>query len=144
MDGKVLLLLRKEKNLTQEDLSKLLKVNRASIAQWESGKENISLEKLNMYSNIFNVSFDYMLGLSKIRNYSIIKKNLDAKIIGQRLKKIRIKNKLTQEKLASKLNTSHSTISAYESGKTFILAVFAYQICKEYNVSMDWLCGKKD
>ena len=49
---------------------------------------------------------------------------------------------ITQEELASTLNTTHSTISAYESGKTTILTAFAYEICKRYNISMDYLCGR--
>lgn len=44
--------------------------------------------------------------------------------------------------LAKLLNTTHSTISAYESGKTTILTVFAYEICKKYNISMDYLIGR--
>lgn len=40
------------------------------------------------------------------------------------------------------LNTSHSTISAYENGKILILTSFAYSIAIKYNVSLDWLCGK--
>ena len=44
--------------------------------------------------------------------------------------------------LAKLLNTNHSTISAYESGKTTILTAFAYEICKKYNISMDYLIGR--
>lgn len=44
--------------------------------------------------------------------------------------------------LAKLLNTTHSTISAYESGKTTILTAFAYEICKKYNISMDYLIGR--
>ena len=49
---------------------------------------------------------------------------------------------ITQEELASTLNTTHSTISAYESGKTTILTAFAYDICKRYNIYMDYLCAR--
>lgn len=45
--------------------------------------------------------------------------------------------------LAKSLNTTQSTIWAYETGRTLILTAFAYQICVKYNVSMDWLCGRK-
>ena len=60
------------------------------------------------------------------------------------LKEYRIRKNITQEKLAEELNTTHSTISAYESGKTLILTVFAYGIVTKYNLSLDWLCGKID
>ena len=49
---------------------------------------------------------------------------------------------ITQTDLANYLNTTHSTISAYESGKTMLLTSFAYQICNKYNISLDWLCGR--
>ena len=51
---------------------------------------------------------------------------------------------LTQEELAKDLNTTHSTISAYESGKTLILTSFVYEIAIKYKLSLDWLCGKID
>ena len=44
--------------------------------------------------------------------------------------------------LAKELNTTKSTIYAYETGKTLILTAFAYQICIKYKVSLDWLTGK--
>lgn len=56
-----LFFLREEKDLTQEDMGKILNVSRVAISQWETGKEVIPLEKLNIYSNHFNVSLDYIL-----------------------------------------------------------------------------------
>ena len=50
---------------------------------------------------------------------------------------------ITQEELANILNTTHSTISAYESGKTTLLTAFALQIVDKYKISLDWLCGRK-
>ena len=87
---------------------------------------------------------DYVLGLSNERTNSDIKeiKELNKKLIGSRIKEIRENNKLTLRDLASELNTTSSTISAYETGKTLVLTAFAYQICTKYDVSLDWLCGK--
>ena len=67
---------------------------------------------------------------------------MDLKKIGSFLKELRKEKGITQEELANILNTTHSTISAYESGKTTILTAFAYEICKRYNISMDYLCGR--
>lgn len=85
---------------------------------------------------------DYVIGLSNIKYYNVINKKIDKILIGQRLRKIRKDNNITQEELANILNTTHSTISAYESGKTTILTAFAYEICKRYGISMDYLCGR--
>lgn len=139
-----LFFLREEKDLTQEDMGKILNVSRVAISQWETGKEIIPLEKLNMYSNYFNVSLDYILQISNVKEYKIVNKSIDPKAIGRRLLYIRHKFDITQEELAKDLNTTHSTISAYESGKTLILTVFAYEIATKYKLSLDWLCGKID
>lgn len=134
--------LREENDLKQKDIAKILNVSRVAISQWETTKEIIPLDKLNIYSNYFNVSLDYILGLTDKREKKSEINILDSKIMGNRLKLFRKKYKLTQEDLATELNTSHSTISAYESGKTTILTIFAYQICNKYKISCDWLCGK--
>ena len=85
---------------------------------------------------------DYMLELSNKNSFNNGKYNIDKKIIGMRLKKFGKEKNITQEELASTLNTTHSTISAYESGKTTILIAFAYEICKRYKISMDYLCAR--
>ena len=142
MDVERLYFLREEKDLTQNDMAKILKVSRVAICQWETGKEIIPLEKLNIYANYFNVSLDYILKISNVKEYKTIAKIIDPKIVGKRLLYVRNKFNLTQEKLAEILNTTHSTISAYETGKTLILTIFAYEIVNKYKLSLDWLCGK--
>lgn len=122
-------------------MGKIIGVKKYSICNWENGNEIIPLNKLNIYSNYFNVSIDYILGLSDYKGNSN-KCELDKFIIGKNIKFIRQKNNLTQRQLARILNTSHSNICAYENGKTLIITAFAYQLCVKFNISMDWLCGK--
>lgn len=87
---------------------------------------------------------DYICGIINTeRNDINLNKALDKKIIGTRLELFRIQNGLFQYQLAEFLNTTQSTISAYENGKTLILTAFIYQIAKEYNISMDYLCGNR-
>lgn len=136
-----LLDIREDAEINQEQMAEILKTSQSNYSRWESGKEFINLRKLNMLCNYFNINMDYLIG--KTRN--IIpngKHELDSKIIGKNLRIIRNKNNLTQKDLAKLLNTSQSTISAYESGKTIILTSFAIEIVKRYNESLDWLCGR--
>ena len=144
MNFERLLSLREDNDLSQKEMSKILNINRVSISNWEHSKEIIPLKKLNEYSNYFGVSIDYLIGLTDDKIYSneIKIKVLDKIEIGNNIKKIREKVNISQNKLSKFLNTTSSTISAYESDKTLILTSFAYQICKEFNISMDWLCGK--
>ena len=138
-----LFFLREEKDLTQETLASILKLgSRTSISDWETGRETIPLRQLNKYANYFNVSIDYIVGLTKKRDIKIENKELDLKVIAERLKEVRKANNLTQEKLAAELNTTHSTLSAYENAKVLIKTSFLYQIAKHYKYSIDWILGK--
>lgn len=71
----------------------LCKVSRAAISQQETCKEVIPLTKLNIYANFFNVSMDYILGLTNIKNYNFSKIELDRKIVGERLRLFRKEKK---------------------------------------------------
>ena len=133
--------IRENAQLSQLEMAEILMTTQSNYSRWESGKELIPLSKLNLLCNYFNVSMDYVMRLGK--NTQPCKKiKLNEKIIGKRLKLIREKNNLFQSDIATLLNTSQSTISAYENGKTLLLISFAYQICKQYNISLDWLCGR--
>ena len=145
MDLERLFFLREEYDLTQDNVGLIVGTKKFSISNWEHSKEIIPLDKLNRYSNHFNVSMDYILKLSNDKNAPVIKfDELDKVIIGKNIKYIREVYNLTQRELAAILNTTHSVIWSYETGKRLILTAFAFQLCKKYNLSLDWLCGKSD
>ena len=133
--------IREDNNLSQRDLVSILNVSKSTYARWETQEQIIPLNRLVDFCNYFKVSMDYALNLSNENKYKKPIDSLDRKLIGHNIKLIRKKFSLTQQNLADLLNTSHSTISAYEAGKTLILTIFAYQICLKYNISLDWLCG---
>lgn len=60
-------MLRKEKKLTQVRLGKMLNYGYTAIANYESGRNNPSIEDLKKIASIFNVSMDYLLGVNDIR-----------------------------------------------------------------------------
>lgn len=144
MNEKRLFDLREYADLSQKDLANKLGVTQQTYSLWEKGTKIIPLKHLNNLCNYYKTSMDYVLGLSNERTNSNIKeiKELNKKEIGSRIKELRENKKLTLRDLASELNTTSSTISAYETGKTLVLTAFAYQICIKYDVSLDWLCGK--
>ena len=134
--------LREDNDLYQKDIAKVVGIKARTYSSWETGNKIIPLKHLNTLCNYYDVSMDYVLGLYNTKSNSKIRKikTLNKIEIGKRIKMIREKYNLTVRDLANKLNTTPSTISAYENGKTLILTAFAYQICKEYNISLDWLC----
>lgn len=145
MNEKRLFDLREYKDLSQIKLADYLGITQQTYSLWEKGTKIIPLKHLNSLSNFYEISMDYIVGLKDEKNNSGIIKltELNKNEIGSRIKKIREDNNLTLRDLAKELNTTSSTISAYETGKTLILTAFAYQICIKYNVSLDWLCGKR-
>jgi transcriptional regulator with XRE-family HTH domain len=145
MNEKRLFDLREYKDLSQIKLADYLGITQQTYSLWEKGTKIIPLKHLNNLSNFYEIPMDYIVGLTDEKNNSGIIKltELNKNEIGSRIKKIREDNNLTLRDLAKELNTTSSTISAYETGKTLILTAFAYQICIKYNVSLDWLCGKR-
>lgn len=137
--------IREDLDLTQKDVADQLEVSQACYSRWETGKELIPLRKLNDFCNFTSHSMDYVVGLISVeRPIPEEKFILDPKEIGQRLKSIRIQNGLYQHQLAKLLNTTQSTISAYEKGETLILTAFAYQIAKQFHLSLDEFCGRRE
>ncbi|HFL2394840.1 TPA: helix-turn-helix domain-containing protein [Clostridioides difficile] len=63
--GKVIQCLRKERNLTQEQLAKFIGVSTPAVSKWESGNSYPDIELLPLLADFFNVSID------KLLNYKI-------------------------------------------------------------------------
>ncbi len=53
--------LRKQRNLTQEQLAEQLYVSRTAISKWEGGKGYPNIESLKGISKLFDVSIDELL-----------------------------------------------------------------------------------
>lgn len=134
--------IREKHDLSQRKVAVLLNISKSYYNYFESGERIIPLARLNDFCNIFHVDFDYTLGIT---NHNIMTKEikiLDKKLIGERIKEIRKRNKLTQKDLAKLFNTTQSTISSYENGNTVILTAFLYEMCTKLNVSTNYIVGK--
>lgn len=59
--GERLYQLRKEKNLSQEDLAERLEVSRQSISRWENGTATPDFDKTVRLSELFETTTDYLL-----------------------------------------------------------------------------------
>lgn len=134
---------REELELTQKELGNILGVNITTISKWELGYDTITLKRLVKFCNLYNYSLDYVCGLSKNNKKYNKKIYLNSKTIGLKLKKIRNFLKLSQDKFADKCSMAQSTYSHYENGINLITSLNLYIISKTYNVSMDWLIGRK-
>ena len=134
--------IREDHDLMQVDIASKLNINRSAYSLWELGVNTIPLSNLVDFCNLFGLSMDYVLEMTNVKNYTLANKNIDIKVLGERLKFIRKKEKKTQENIANLLNTTHSTWSAYEHSKVLIPTIFIWKFATEYNCSIDWLCGR--
>ena len=59
--------LRKENRMTQAKLGELLNYGYTAIANYEAGRNQPSIPDLKKIASIFNVSMDYLLGVTDLR-----------------------------------------------------------------------------
>lgn len=55
--------LREDKDLSQAEIAKVIKTTQQQYSKIETGKADISGEKLKLLAKFYNVSVDYILGL---------------------------------------------------------------------------------
>lgn len=60
--NKIIKKLRTEKEISQEDLGKILNLSKSTISLYESNKREPDFKTLEMFADFFNVTTDYLLG----------------------------------------------------------------------------------
>ena len=60
--------LREDHDLTQAQIAKILKTTQQQYSKIETGRADISGEKLILLAQFYNVSLDYICGASSVRN----------------------------------------------------------------------------
>lgn len=129
---------RQSLEMTQTELGNIFGVSKQTIANWENNNDIIPLKKLIKFCNMFNYSIDYVVGL-KNKNQDFQKINTTPKIIGNNLKKLRKKIKLTQSDIAKECTISQTTYSNYELGINLITTLTLYTICKKHGILMEMI-----
>ncbi|MBQ2663590.1 MAG: helix-turn-helix transcriptional regulator [Clostridia bacterium] len=68
---------------------------------------------------------------------------IDTSTLGGRIRYARVKRKLSQEEFGKKIHARIKTVSRWECGISIPTADYIAGICREFNVSADWLLGLK-
>lgn len=68
--------LRKEANLTQEQLAEKLNVSRQAVTKWESGQSLPDIQNLKEMADMFGVTMDALVGEIGTKKDSILKKKI--------------------------------------------------------------------
>ena len=64
--------------------------------------------------------------------------------IGEKIRALRLQQKMTQEQLADRLGVSYQSISRWENGITYPDIEFLPAIANYFSVSLDYLMGQDD
>ncbi len=125
--------LRNEKGLSQTELANKLNCNKQLISKLESGERSLSMTMLKAYADFFNVSTDYLLGLTGIKTKDTELKTVSEYIglneeAAEKLHEIGMRNKLT---------ANSDTLSALIEDVDFkyFLALLAAKMCADSSLT---------
>ena len=138
--------LRKEFNVSQHQLSKEIGYSHSIISNWESGTRTPCADAIIILSRYFQVSTDYVLKLSDDNTmlHRFDDLNADMSILMMRLKELRLKSKLSQDRLAEKTGISQSALSNWEIGKGIPTSTAIITLARFFEVTTDYLLGESD
>ena len=134
-------IIREKNELTTRMVADILGISKSTYNYLEN-KNQFTISNLVNFCNYFHVSSDFALGLTDINQFnSKTNYKFDSKLFGNRLKEIRLKNNLTQAKLAKLLDINQSMISDYENNRSKMQGYYLYPLSKTLKVSSDYLVG---
>lgn len=132
--------LRKEKNITQEELGKRVGVSTSMIGMYETNARKPSYAVLLKIAEYFNTTTDYLIGNIEEVDDVVVKLEL-----GHKIKNRRLDLGLTLEEIENKVGVSKGTVQNWESGyiknmKRNNIALLAEAL----RVSPLWVMGIED
>ena len=137
---------RKRLDLTQEELAEKLNISQKSISKYETGARKPSFETLTEMAKLFNVSTDYLLGISDSRtgNSGLFADTpFPRRTIGSAIRLWIGKTGFGDDEIAEMLGISEELLKSYYSGESMPLdtLVKLSAICE---VSTDCLLGLRE
>lgn len=135
--------LRLDKNLKQKDLAKMLNISEDRYSKYERRINDLTLEMSNKIANFYDVSLDYLFGISN-KKFTGKKSKIDLTLLPKRLLELRKEKKLNQSELGQKVGFVQTTYSGYENGTSIPTSFKTYYLAIYYHVSMDYLVGRVD
>ena len=129
--------IRKENHLHLKDIANFLDVSTATVCMYENGSRDMSTNTLIALSKYLNVSTDYLLGISPLKNPNKVV-NLG------RLRELRLEKKLLQSDVAKVIGKTDRMVGFYETGVRDPSTETLSLLADFFGVSTDYLLGKSD
>lgn len=138
---------RKRQNLTQEELAEKLNISQKSISKYETGARKPSFETLTQMAKLFDVSTDYLLGVTESRKNNkvpFIDEHDSRQGMTGAIKYWIFKSGFGYDELAEKLGISEKLLEKYSSGKENMPLHILVNLSQLCNVSTDCLLGLRE
>lgn len=142
MIGKRINELRKELELSQEELAKKIGVSRSALSLYEIDRREPDLETVKKIASLFGVTTDYLLGAEGDAMGTEEKINEIAQRVGRNIRSIREQAGLSQDEFAEGFSVKQPTVANWETGKRQPDLNMLIQIVQFGGTSLDDLAMK--
>lgn len=136
-------LLRESKGLTLDALSKLTHVHKSTLSRIENGLQEAKQSHIEILSEFFEVSTDYLLDKTNIKSKPpiTIAAHMEVKSLnlGQKIIDLRQENNLSRKDLAIELGVSYSSLSKYETNERQPDYEILKKLSTYFGVTIDFL-----
>ena len=138
--------LRKEYNLSQNQLGIEIGYSKNMISLWETGLQTPCADAIVILSRYFQVSTDYVLKVSDDNTmlHRMDDFYVDLSIFNNRLKELRTNKNLSQEELAKRTGLTKTSINHWENAKCLPNAKAIVTLSNFFGVTTDYLLGESD
>ena len=138
--------LRSDFKISQLQLAKETGLATSQLSFWENGERTPLANGAIILSRYFQVSTDYILKVSEDNTpvYRTDNFDCDMTVFNKRLAELRIKNNLSQGKLAKNVGLSQPAIYYWELGKRTPNAQAIVKLANYFGVTTDYLLGESD
>ena len=141
--------LRREKELTQDDLAKVLNTNQSQYGKYENGKTNLSLENAQILSEYFGVTLSYLLGLDDDSGTDGSRKMKLSKLdpfekTPNRIGELINSSDKSLKQISQEININYETLSAYKRQLRRTKKENAKILAEYFGVSIPYLLGYEE
>lgn len=137
--GEFIKFVRKERGLTQDEVAQKLSVVTPVVSRWENDKSIPDLANLSKLCTVLTISIEEMNNREMENGSKFLPpENYDGQKLGRFIKKLRIKNGLSQSEVGEKLFVTGQTVSKWENGGITTLDALN-EVAKFYSLSPDLL-----
>lgn len=136
--------LRKEHNLTQKEIAKIINCNRSTYNNYERGIIIIPLDIADKLSIYYQVRLSYICALDQEYQKKENFKPINYEKLLENLNNLKKQYKHTYKEIAININCTESTVQRYFTNVFLPPLDRLIQLAQLYNIDLDVLCAKEN